>query len=186
MAINVKWLFANSLIELSKEKSLAKITVSDIVNRAGAGRQTFYNHFRDKNDLITWIFRRTLAGERELVETSGYFAYLTKLYQEAQKYGHFLMQACKLAGQNSLSEAIIQQTYNYYKRYILEHYGSEVFDEELEYALMFNAYGASSLYVQWAEAGMPGPAVTQARYALRCMPERIKTYLPLSAEDRIC
>lgn len=185
MAINIKWLFANSLIELSKEKSLAKITVSDIVNRAGAGRQTFYNHFRDKNDLIIWIFRRTLAGEQEIVETSGYFAYLVNLHQEAQKYSQFLMQACKLAGQNSLSEAIILQTYNYYKNFILEHYGSEVFDDELEYALQFNAYGASSLYIKWAENGMPGPAVAQARYALRCMPERIKTYLPLTEESPV-
>jgi AcrR family transcriptional regulator len=47
MAINVKRLLANALIELSEEKPLAKITVTDIVNRAGAGRQTFYNHFRE-------------------------------------------------------------------------------------------------------------------------------------------
>lgn len=184
MAINVKRLLANALIELAEEKPLSKITVTDIVSRAGAGRQTFYNHFQDKNDLIYWIFLRTLSGEKQLVETAGFFAYLSKLYCEAQKYSRFLMQACKLAGQNSLSEAIFLQTYRYYKRYIMEHYGDSVFDDRLEFALTFNAHGASSLYVQWAEAGMPGSAEDQARFALHCIPQCIKELLPLSAEER--
>ena len=184
MAINIKRILANALMELSEEKPLAKITITDIVTRAGAGRQTFYNHFKDKNDLIYWIFLRTLAGERQLVETAGFYAYLVKLYQAAQKNSHFLMQACKLAGQNSLSDAIYHQTYNYYKNYIQEHYGPDVFDDRLEYALAFNAHGASSLYVQWAEAGMPGSAEEQAHFALHCMPLCVKEFLPLSADER--
>ena len=98
MPINVERLFADALIALNKEKPLHKITVTEIVQRAGAGRGTFYNHFRDKNDLIYWIFLHTLAGERKLVETQGYFPYLVKLHQEAIKIKSFLMQACKLAG----------------------------------------------------------------------------------------
>ena len=184
MAINVKRLLADALTQLAEEKPLAKITIAEIVARAGAGRQTFYNHFRDKNDLIYWIFLRTIAGEKELIETSGYFAYLSNLYCEAQKYSHFFQQAVKLTGQNSLSESIFLQTYNYYTRYIQKNYGSEVFDKRLEFALVFNARGATSLYIQWAEAGMPGSAVEQARFALHCMPQCIKQYLPLSAEER--
>ena len=184
MAINMKLLLANALIELTEEKPLPKITIADIVKKSGAGRQTFYNHFHDKNELIYWIFRKTLSGEKQLVETEGYFVYLTKIYVEAQKYRSFFMQACKLVGQNSLTEAICLQTYRYYKNYILEHYGEAVFDERLEYALKFNAHGATSLYVNWAEAGMPGSGEEQARYALHCMPESIKRYLPLKEEER--
>lgn len=184
MAVNMKRLLANALIALCAEKPLEKITITEIVKKACTGRQTFYNHFKDKNDLIYWIFLKTLSGERRLVETSGFYAYLRKLYSEAQRYADFLMQACKLAGQNSLAEAICQQTYNYYRNYILEHYGSGVLDRDLEYALRFNAYGASSLYVRWAEEGMPGSAEEQARNALRCMPLSMKAYLPLSAEER--
>lgn len=72
MAINVKRILADALIELSTEKPLRKITITELVERAGTGRQTFYNHFKDKNDLIYWIYSRTIAGERKLVETQGY------------------------------------------------------------------------------------------------------------------
>lgn len=55
--INVRMLMANSLSELTKNISLAKITVQDIVDNCGLARQTFYNHFKDKRELINWIFK---------------------------------------------------------------------------------------------------------------------------------
>jgi len=184
MAINVKLLLANAIIELSAEKPLSKITVSDVVAKAGTGRQTFYNHFKDKNDLIYWIFCRTLKGEKKILQTAGYFAYLKNLYSEAQNYSRFLKQACALEGQNSLSEAIYEQTYTYYKNYIIEHYGKEAITADLEFSLQFNAHGAASMYIKWADAGMPGTGEEQAILALKCMPYSIKQYLPLDDEQR--
>ena len=99
MAINVKRLLAEALLELSKEKSLDKISVTDIVKYAGAGRQTFYNHFKDKNDLLYWIYKRTLVGEEKIIEEKGFYAYLCNVYTQAQqKYANFLKEACKLTG----------------------------------------------------------------------------------------
>lgn len=57
--------FADSLIKLSDEKPLEKISVSDIINDTGRNRKTFYYHFTDKSHLIMWIFRRDLARELE-------------------------------------------------------------------------------------------------------------------------
>lgn len=57
--------FAASLIKLSDDKPLEKISVSDIINDTGRNRKTFYYHFADKNHLIMWIFRRDLAHELE-------------------------------------------------------------------------------------------------------------------------
>lgn len=95
MAINVKKLLAESLLELSEEKPLDKISVTDIVKRAGAGRQTFYNHFKDKNDLLYWIYKRTLIGEKETIQNEGFYAYLCSVYRNAQKkYSNFLKEAC--------------------------------------------------------------------------------------------
>jgi len=182
MAINTKRLLANTLILMCDEKSLRKITIADIIERAGTGRQTFYNHFRDKNDLIYWIFLHTLAGERKLVGTKGYYAYLVKLHQEAQKISRFLMQACKLPGQNSLTEAIYEQNYNYYNNYIIKNFGEKNITEEVEFALRYHAHGATNVYIQWVLAGMPGPPERQARFILCCMPKCIKDYLPLGIE----
>ncbi|HEY2546307.1 MAG TPA: TetR/AcrR family transcriptional regulator [Candidatus Acidoferrum sp.] len=42
----------NALIALILEKPIDKVTVQQVLNRAGVGRSTFYLHFRDKDDLF--------------------------------------------------------------------------------------------------------------------------------------
>lgn len=42
----------DAIMELIEEKPFEKITVQDVLDRAGVGRATFYSHFSDKNDLF--------------------------------------------------------------------------------------------------------------------------------------
>jgi AcrR family transcriptional regulator len=42
----------NALLALILEKAIDKVTVQDVLDRAGVGRSTFYLHYRDKNDLL--------------------------------------------------------------------------------------------------------------------------------------
>ena len=46
-----KRLLAQSLMDLMTTTPLEKISVNDIVDHAGVGRNTFYYHFEDKYDL---------------------------------------------------------------------------------------------------------------------------------------
>ena len=47
---------ASSLKELMKTKNFEKISVSDICEGCNMNRKSFYYHFRDKYDLLNWIF----------------------------------------------------------------------------------------------------------------------------------
>ena len=49
-----KRLLAQSLQEIMVTTPLEKISVNDIVDHAGVGRNTFYYHFEDKYDLVNW------------------------------------------------------------------------------------------------------------------------------------
>ena len=51
-----KRLFADTLVEMMRSEPLEKIRVKAICERCGAERQSFYYHFRDKYDLVAWIF----------------------------------------------------------------------------------------------------------------------------------
>ena len=47
---------AEALKGLMMEKNFEKISVSDICDRCNMNRKSFYYHFRDKYDLLNWIF----------------------------------------------------------------------------------------------------------------------------------
>ena len=51
-----KLALSNALKELLEEQSFEKISVSDICERCGMNRKSFYYHFKDKYDLVNWIF----------------------------------------------------------------------------------------------------------------------------------
>ena len=48
--------FVQSLVALCQEKKYDKITVQDISQMASLNRQTFYYHFKDKNDLLHYAY----------------------------------------------------------------------------------------------------------------------------------
>ena len=61
MAIDIKGILADTLLELCKEKDYKNITVKDIRDKSGVSKTGFYNHFRDKNDLAQWIYYHNIA-----------------------------------------------------------------------------------------------------------------------------
>lgn len=49
--------FGDALLALARSEDLERITVKQIVEKSGLSLQTFYNHFRDKEDLVAWMHR---------------------------------------------------------------------------------------------------------------------------------
>ena len=54
--MSTKEILAESFKELAETKPINKITITNITDNCGMTQPTFYNHFRDKYDLITWIY----------------------------------------------------------------------------------------------------------------------------------
>jgi len=59
MSKETKQLIAETFVELSRQKSIDKVTVKDIVETCHVSRQTFYYHFQDLTDVMEWMLRQT-------------------------------------------------------------------------------------------------------------------------------
>ncbi len=57
-----------ALIDLIEERGLDGFTVNDLCVRADLNRGTFYNHFRDKDDLLVTLEEEVMDGLRRLGE----------------------------------------------------------------------------------------------------------------------
>ena len=51
-----KKIIAASFKELCRRRFFDKISITDITDACGLKRQTFYYHFRDKFELLDWIY----------------------------------------------------------------------------------------------------------------------------------
>ena len=102
-----KRLLAQSLMDLMTTTPLEKISVNDIVDHAGVGRNTFYYHFEDKYDLVNWYFQSGVT--QFLVERSAYASW-NALLEAVEDYllenKVFYCNALAYTGQNSLQQYI--------------------------------------------------------------------------------
>ena len=63
-----KTTLAMALEDLLRKKPLSELTVTEIAERAGVNRQTFYYHFRNIDDLIKWTVENDIRLFRDECE----------------------------------------------------------------------------------------------------------------------
>ena len=68
MANFTKQAIKAAFLELLDEKPLNKISVRDIVERCGINRNSFYYHFQDIPELISWVIERETERLRSKAE----------------------------------------------------------------------------------------------------------------------
>ena len=91
---------ASALKELMETTPFAKITVSDICAKCNMNRKSFYYHFRDKFDLVNWIFDveylnhvqigKNLIGWDSVLHLCNYFYENKDFYRKAMKVEEIL------------------------------------------------------------------------------------------------
>lgn len=99
-----KMALANALKELIKDRPFSKISVSDICALCRISRKSFYYHFKDKYDLMNWIYYTefiAIADQREY--TSGW-DWLNDLCAYFYENREFYQRTFNVIGQNSFSE----------------------------------------------------------------------------------
>lgn len=99
---------ANALRELMEELPFDKIQVTHICERCDMNRKSFYYHFKDKYDLLNWIFDTEIAS---VVQNSSGLEPLPQRVEAIREICHyfyenrsFYRKALKVQGQNSFSE----------------------------------------------------------------------------------
>ncbi len=103
-----KQALAASLRELMKEVPFEKINVAQICERCGMNRKSFYYHFKDKYDLVNWIFDTNFIAfaTSDAVKNieDDRLAFIEMACEHFYKDRDFYRKALRIQGQNSFSE----------------------------------------------------------------------------------
>ncbi len=174
---DTKQVLADAFVELSKTKPLEKITIQNIVDKCGAGRQTFYNHFKDKEELVEYIFVND--EKKSLIECDGNCSLKDRIklvLDTIKKKRRFYTYAYDAKGQNSLEEVIIRQYINFYSDVVIKKGGEEALDERMKMSIRFFCRGAYTFCKEWMENKYHCSSEEIAEIIVENMPERLKKY----------
>lgn len=95
---------AEALKELMKDLSFEKINVTHICEKCDMNRKSFYYHFKDKYDLVNWIFDTEFISVIKKQQLSDYWILLEQLFIYFYDNRNFYRKALQVKGQNSFSE----------------------------------------------------------------------------------
>ena len=152
-----------SLMQLLEKKELAKITISELVHRAGVSRAAFYRNYTSKEQMLEEIFGKTV---QKIMDKLGQFNLRTELYQvwiilfkEAKKEARLI----SLAVDYNLEKNLTQAVFNFLeKRQQSKRVASS-------YIHSFWSSALVSVLSKWIKDGMQVPAEKIASLGLPLM-----------------
>ncbi|MBR1759052.1 MAG: TetR/AcrR family transcriptional regulator C-terminal domain-containing protein [Lachnospiraceae bacterium] len=177
MAIDIKKVFADTMVKLLKEKPFDQITIKDLCAACGASRQTFYNHFYDKYDLIVWMCKKQFQAlwasfQDHKKSFRDFMIEVYRMFLENQAFYSIVM---GIDGPNSFRDFLMGFTKDYYRN-ALEASGKTM-DDELEYVISFCTVGTIEMATNWVKNGFRQTPEQMIEYQLLCCPDLLKPYL---------
>ena len=152
-----------SLMQLLEKKELAKITISELVHRAGVSRAAFYRNYSSKEQMLEEIFGKTV---QKIMDKLGQFNLRTELYQvwiilfkEAKKEARLI----SLAVDYNLEKYLTQAVFNFLEK------RQQSKREASSYIHSFWSSALVSVLSKWIKDGMQVPAEKIASLGLPLM-----------------
>lgn len=165
---------AQALKDLMRQQPLQKISVGQICGACGMNRKSFYYHFRDKQDLVYWIFRTEFLENVHLSGTSNGWSLLIDVCHYLYGEREFYRDTLSIQGQNSLREYL----HDLVSPLLLEmaaHLFQDCSQEDLSFCLHFYADAFLTSIVHWLSQTNPvsPEEYVQQLKRLMCITSRI-------------
>ena len=154
-----------SLLQLLEKKELTKITISELVERAGVSRAAFYRNYDSKEEILQEIFQRTV---QKITDKLAQFNMRTELYQvwlflfkEVKKEARIL----SLAVDYNLEKLLTSAVFDFLKQ------NSSRKEASISYEFILE-FGGGFCLIKWTKDGMKVPAEKDCIARLPLFPYR--------------
>ena len=138
--------------DLMNEKAFEKISVIDICKGCGMNRKSFYYHFKDKYDLVNWIFYTDFITLTTMEQFENGWDLLTAVAKLFYRDQAFYRAAFKIEGQNSFKEYFFESMAP-----IVLFFLSDITDQEDDPDLFLSVFCDAYLSImeRWLVKGCP-------------------------------
>ena len=165
MSAYTKEIIIQTLLELLSEKSMAKITVRDIVERCGINRNTFYYHFRDIPDVMCFTMKREIDKVMSTqLEVGSFWDGLNTIVDLLTENKKIALHIYRSVNRDQFVKDMGQIT-----EYVISRYAGSINDsvglteEEKRLLMHFQKCAIVGVLLDWLEHGMEEDLAANAR-----------------------
>ncbi len=169
MADITKHWIADKMRELMKHKPIDKIRVTEICRAAEIERPTFYYHFKDKYDLVAWMFYSS-AYQTDVISVESSAKAMNKMKSDMI----FYKRAYEDSSQNALWRYMVEYFTARYTESAKEKLGADILDTQTSYSIRLYCMGAVGMTREWVLDDNITSAETIVRMMFGSMPERMR------------
>ena len=168
VAERTKLWIADTMKRLLAKKPLEKIFVAEICREAEIERPTFYYHFKDKYDLMAWMFCQA-AYDTDVISVESAADGLNQMRRDYIFY--------KRAYEDNSQSPMWSYMLEYFvKRYadIAKEKADDALDAQTLYDIRLYCYGALGMTREWLLKDNITPAEAVVKMMFHAMPESLK------------
>jgi AraC-like DNA-binding protein len=175
--VSTKTRFADALDELLRTRPLEKIRVSELCEKAGFSRTTFYDNFHDVFEVPTWLWDYLMSQSlyKMGITVSHYEGHL-KQFQTLREHREIFKHAFKSANYNSVYEHGSRTVKDTLIKNASRNAGRGLSKREL-LEIEFRNAGAAFMVKQWALKGMNESPEEMTDLFQSCSPQFLIDFL---------
>ena len=175
-----KELLGESFRELAKRKPINKITIANITDNCGMTPPTFYHHFRDKYDLMTWLYVSDAKNIMGRIGKDGYQwrdTLLDGMRYFAEHKSELLNAFTHTSGREAFLGYMMRANTDLLSTEVRKKLMTENIPEDIFLMIKIYCYGTVAYVCEWVADGMPVSPEKAAHTMEKCLPEPLKPYL---------
>ena len=171
----------DSLIELMREKSISKITIKELCERADINRTTFYAHFADQYQLLksiedetlSWV-KETIAGFSGKTDEEDVFKNIKRIFDYLIENKNHIQVLMSEQGDIDFQRNLLRVIYEQCGIWLINDIGADFAKSELYFVFLVN--GSVGLIQHWLKTGLKETAdemseiICNMTYPMRSQP----------------
>ncbi len=163
--------------EMMKNNYLENISIGEIMTRCNLPRTTFYRYFKDKYDLMTYIYLHEIEKRIEISMDKNWKNSVRICYEYIYEKRKFFIRILKYEGQNNFLQFLYKYSYQCLASSICAADNIKTLDQRLDYSLKMYCISTAHLVSWWLENGVKISVDELYEIAIDNIPIYLKNHL---------
>lgn len=174
-------ILAESLMELMEHKTLKEISAQEIADNCGLSRRTFYNKFRDKYDVVEWVYKHHIAlPKTQFGNDLSWYRATIELLKNIKQNAGFYQKVCR---QDWFTDAFFKITQRTYRDAIEDKIGPLTREDDrgrrLLFLIDFYCYAYVHKLADWVNYNFQETVEELLDFYLAAVPQEIRETLQI-------